>query len=149
MTRKRNERGSAVIEAVIAIPAILLFVALVIAAGRIAMARQGVQTAAAEAARKRRPTPVPTPVRVLKPVVPVEPPKPATPTPGRRPRVTMAAVTVQVGVSGVAIRASNASAYSRSCVKTNLVKMLFWLFYKKANFSESCQFLMKTRLQPM
>ena len=51
-TRKRNERGSAALEAVIAIPAFLLFVALVIAAGRVAMARQGVQTAAAEAARQ-------------------------------------------------------------------------------------------------
>lgn len=49
MTSKRNERGSAALEAVIAIPAFLLFVALVIAAGRIAMARQGVQAAAAEA----------------------------------------------------------------------------------------------------
>jgi len=38
--------------------------------------------AAALLARKRRPTPVPTPVRVEKPVVPVEPPKAATPTPG-------------------------------------------------------------------
>ena len=52
MTSKRNERGSAALEAVIAIPAFLLFVALVIAAGRIAMARQGVQAAAAEAARQ-------------------------------------------------------------------------------------------------
>jgi len=38
--------------------------------------------AAALLARRRRPTPVPTPVRVEKPVVPVEPPKAATPTPG-------------------------------------------------------------------
>jgi len=38
--------------------------------------------AAAELARKRRPTPVPTPVRSLKPVVVPEAPKPATPTPG-------------------------------------------------------------------
>jgi hypothetical protein len=38
--------------------------------------------AAAALARKKRPTPVPTPVRVAKPVVPVEPPKPVTPTPG-------------------------------------------------------------------
>lgn len=52
MTSKRNERGSAALEAVIAIPAFLLFVALVIAAGRIAMARQGVQAAAAEASRQ-------------------------------------------------------------------------------------------------
>ncbi|MDI9629439.1 MAG: pilus assembly protein [Acidobacteriota bacterium] len=52
MTPKRNERGSAALEAVIAIPAFLLFVALVIAAGRVAVARQAVQTAAAEAARQ-------------------------------------------------------------------------------------------------
>ncbi len=38
--------------------------------------------AAAELAKKKRPTAVPTPVRVVKPVVAVEPPKLATPTPG-------------------------------------------------------------------
>ncbi|MBK9372988.1 MAG: protein kinase [Holophagales bacterium] len=38
--------------------------------------------AAAELAKKKRPTPVPTAVRVVQPVVPVEQPKPATPTPG-------------------------------------------------------------------
>ncbi len=37
--------------------------------------------AAAELEKKKKPTPVPTPVRVVKPVVPVEQPKPATPTP--------------------------------------------------------------------
>lgn len=52
MTRLRGERGSVTLEAVILIPAFLLFVALVIAAGRVAVARQGVQTAAAEAARQ-------------------------------------------------------------------------------------------------
>ena len=52
MTRLRGERGSVTLEAVILIPAFLLFVALVIAGGRVAMARQGVQTAAAEAARQ-------------------------------------------------------------------------------------------------
>lgn len=52
MTRVRGERGSVTLEAVILIPAFLLFVALVIAAGRVAVARQGVQTAAAEAARQ-------------------------------------------------------------------------------------------------
>ena len=52
MTRPRGERGSVTLEAVILIPAFLLFVALVIAAGRVALARQGVQTAAAEAARQ-------------------------------------------------------------------------------------------------
>lgn len=52
MTRRRGERGSATLEAVILVPAFLLFVALVIAAGRVAIARQGVQAAAAEAARQ-------------------------------------------------------------------------------------------------
>jgi hypothetical protein len=38
--------------------------------------------AAAELAKKKKPTPVPTPFREVKPVVPVEQPKLATPTPG-------------------------------------------------------------------
>ncbi len=38
--------------------------------------------AAADLAKKKKPTPVPTPVRVVKPVAAVEPPKLATPTPG-------------------------------------------------------------------
>jgi len=38
--------------------------------------------AAAELAKKKKPTPVPTAVRVVQPVVPAEQPKPATPTPG-------------------------------------------------------------------
>ncbi len=38
--------------------------------------------AAEELAKKKKPTPVPTPVREVKAVAPVEPPKPATPTPG-------------------------------------------------------------------
>jgi Flp pilus assembly protein TadG len=46
-----SERGSAVIEAVIGIPAFMLFVALIIFAGRVAIAHQGVQSAAADAAR--------------------------------------------------------------------------------------------------
>ena len=45
------ERGSAVIEAVIGVPAFMLFVALIIFAGRVAIAHQGVQSAAADAAR--------------------------------------------------------------------------------------------------
>ena len=45
------ERGSAVIEAAIGIPAFMLFVALIIFAGRVAIAHQGVQSAAADAAR--------------------------------------------------------------------------------------------------
>ena len=51
-TRQLNrERGSATIEAVIGVPAFLLFVLLIIAAGRIALARQAVEASAAEAAR--------------------------------------------------------------------------------------------------
>ena len=53
MTARRghNERGSETIEAVIIVPAFLLFIALVIAAGRVGAAHQGVKAAAAEAAR--------------------------------------------------------------------------------------------------
>jgi Flp pilus assembly protein TadG len=47
----RRERGSASIEAAVGLPAFLLFVALIIGAGRVAIARQGVEAAAAEAAR--------------------------------------------------------------------------------------------------
>lgn len=51
--RKRPdlERGSAVIEAVIGVPAFMLFVALILFSGRVAIAHQGVQSAAADAAR--------------------------------------------------------------------------------------------------
>jgi Flp pilus assembly protein TadG len=49
--RQDSERGSAVIEAVIGVPAFMLFVALIIFAGRVAIAHQGVQSAAADAAR--------------------------------------------------------------------------------------------------
>jgi Flp pilus assembly protein TadG len=45
------ERGSEAIEAVIGVPAFLLFIALIIAAGRIAIAREAVQSAASNAAR--------------------------------------------------------------------------------------------------
>ena len=43
-----RERGSAVIEAVIGVPAFMLFVALIVFAGRVAIAHQGVQSAAAD-----------------------------------------------------------------------------------------------------
>jgi Flp pilus assembly protein TadG len=46
-----REWGSATMEAVIGVPAFLLFVLLIIAAGRIALARQAVEASAAEAAR--------------------------------------------------------------------------------------------------
>jgi Flp pilus assembly protein TadG len=47
----RTDRGSAAIETVIGVPAFLLFIALIIGAGRIAIARQSVEAAAAEGAR--------------------------------------------------------------------------------------------------
>lgn len=46
-----SERGSEAIEAAIGFPAFALFVTLIIAAGRLAIADQAVQAAAAEAAR--------------------------------------------------------------------------------------------------
>lgn len=49
--RRRRERGSAAIEAVIVVPAFMLFVLLIIAGGRLAIAHQQVESAAAEAAR--------------------------------------------------------------------------------------------------
>ncbi|MFD6177250.1 MULTISPECIES: TadE/TadG family type IV pilus assembly protein [unclassified Isoptericola] len=49
--RPRDERGSASIEAVIGAPVFALFLALVIAGGRIALAHQDVQAVAADAAR--------------------------------------------------------------------------------------------------
>jgi Flp pilus assembly protein TadG len=53
MTTRRawRDRGSATIEAVIVAPAFLLFVGLIIGAGRVAIAHQSVEAAAAEAAR--------------------------------------------------------------------------------------------------
>lgn len=50
-TRVRDERGSAAIEAAIGLPAFVLFVGMIIAGGRLAVAHQAVQTAAADAAR--------------------------------------------------------------------------------------------------
>lgn len=50
-TRREGERGSETIEAVIGVPAFLLFIAMIITAGRIAMTHQAVESAAAEAAR--------------------------------------------------------------------------------------------------
>lgn len=50
-SRRDPEAGSAAIEAAIAVPAFMLFVLLVIFGGRVAMAHQAVQSAAAEAAR--------------------------------------------------------------------------------------------------
>jgi Flp pilus assembly protein TadG len=48
---RRTERGSAAIETAIGVPAFLLFIALIIGAGRVAIARQAVEAAAAEGAR--------------------------------------------------------------------------------------------------
>ncbi|MER6971177.1 TadE family protein [Nocardioides sp. NPDC000445] len=50
-TRVRDERGSAAIEAAIGLPAFVLFVGMIIAGGRLAIAHQSVQAAAADAAR--------------------------------------------------------------------------------------------------
>lgn len=54
-TRRRNnqssERGSEAIEAAIGVPAFLLFIVLIITAGRVAMAKQVVEAAAADGAR--------------------------------------------------------------------------------------------------
>ncbi len=47
----RRDRGSEALEAAIGVPAFLLFIALIIAGGRLAIADQAVQAAAAEAAR--------------------------------------------------------------------------------------------------
>lgn len=49
--RTRGDRGSAAIEAVIGVPAFLLFVGLIIFAGRVAVAHQAVESAASAAAR--------------------------------------------------------------------------------------------------
>ncbi|WP_375424846.1 TadE family protein [uncultured Friedmanniella sp.] len=49
--RHGSERGSATIEAVIIVPALMVFAALVLAAGRVTIAHQSVELAAAEAAR--------------------------------------------------------------------------------------------------
>jgi Flp pilus assembly protein TadG len=46
-----TDRGSATIETAILAPAFLLFLGLIIGAGRVAIAHQGVEAAAAEAAR--------------------------------------------------------------------------------------------------
>lgn len=48
---KHGERGSAAIETAIGVPAFMLFVGLVIGAGRVGLARQAVTAAAAEGAR--------------------------------------------------------------------------------------------------
>lgn len=51
MNARRDERGSASIEAAIAVPAFALFVGLIIFGGRTATAHQAVESAAADAAR--------------------------------------------------------------------------------------------------
>jgi Flp pilus assembly protein TadG len=47
----RTDRASAAIETAVGVPAFLLFLALVVGAGRVALARQAVEAAAAEGAR--------------------------------------------------------------------------------------------------
>ncbi len=51
MTPKRDERGSATIEAVMWAPVIAVFLAVTILGGRLAIAQQAVQAAATDAAR--------------------------------------------------------------------------------------------------
>lgn len=51
MRRPRDERGSAAIEAVMLAPVLMLFFAMTLLGGRIAMAHQAVGAAAADAAR--------------------------------------------------------------------------------------------------
>jgi Flp pilus assembly protein TadG len=51
MRRRRDERGSASIEAVIGVPAFMLFVGLIIFGGRTATTHQALESAAADAAR--------------------------------------------------------------------------------------------------
>ena len=51
MSRRDGDRGSSSVELVIITPALLLFLLLAIYAGRIALARQAVHAAAADAAR--------------------------------------------------------------------------------------------------
>lgn len=48
---RRDERGSAAIEVAIGLPAFILFVGLIIAGGRLALAHQALQSAATDAAR--------------------------------------------------------------------------------------------------
>ena len=49
--RRLDERGSATIETLIVLPAVVLFLSLTVRGGRIALAQQAVQGAAADAAR--------------------------------------------------------------------------------------------------
>ena len=51
MRRRRNERGSASVEAAIGVPAFMLFVGLIIFGGRTATTHQALESAAADAAR--------------------------------------------------------------------------------------------------
>lgn len=47
----RSDRGSEAVEAAVGVPAFLLFIALIIAGGRLAIAHQAVEAAASDAAR--------------------------------------------------------------------------------------------------
>lgn len=52
MTRRRDERGSAALEAAILAPGLLILIAVILYAGRVALAGQSVQHAADQAARE-------------------------------------------------------------------------------------------------
>lgn len=49
--RRRDDRGSATIETLVVLPAVVLFLSLAVLGGRLALAQQAVQAAAADAAR--------------------------------------------------------------------------------------------------
>jgi len=51
VSRTREERGSAALEAAVGVPAFVLFVGLIICGGRLATTHESLQSAAAEAAR--------------------------------------------------------------------------------------------------
>jgi len=60
---RRGEAGSSVVEVVILVPALGLFLALIVAGGRAAVAHQGVQASAAQAARSASLARTPTAAR--------------------------------------------------------------------------------------
>lgn len=51
VTRVRDEEGSTVVEVVVLAPALILFIGLIVAGGRLAIAHQAVEASAAQAAR--------------------------------------------------------------------------------------------------
>ena len=62
-TGRRREQGSSVVEVVILVPALGLFLALIVAGGRLAVAHQAVEASAAQAARSASLARTPTDAR--------------------------------------------------------------------------------------